>query len=101
MLTKLTTAAAAAIFMTGAAFAQTSALNPEPFPMPTDMDSEVGSIFADDDGNMRMFDDFSMRYSAASEEQRAEVKRICEDYATSDTVTSLRVKNRCLGVIDQ
>ncbi|MEQ9705607.1 MAG: hypothetical protein RLN66_01405 [Roseitalea porphyridii] len=83
--------------------AQTTALNPEPWPMMDgmEMNDETMGIFADDEGMVREFDDFAMRYSQADDDMRNEVKRICAAYAEDDTVTSPRVRNRCLSVIDQ
>lgn len=66
----------------------------------SDARSEVNGIFADDEGNMRPFDDFAERYASASDAQRAEAKSMCERYATDDAVTSPRVKTRCQAVAD-
>ncbi|MCR9124044.1 MAG: hypothetical protein NXH91_17415 [Phyllobacteriaceae bacterium] len=93
----------ATAMMAGVAMAQTSALNPEPWPMMDgmEMSDDARGIFADDEGNMRTFEDFAARFSAADDGVRNEARQICEAYATDDTVTSLRVRNRCLSVNDQ
>ncbi|WP_349363802.1 MAG: hypothetical protein ABL307_16985 [Roseitalea porphyridii] len=103
MIKTFATTIAASALMMGAAFAQSTALDPEPWPMMDDMEmsDDAMGIFADDEGMVRDFDDFAMRYSEADDDMRAEAKRICEAYAEDDTVTSTRVRNRCLSVIDQ
>lgn len=94
----LTTIPLVLLMVGGTAYAQTD--EAQHFPTDDSVGLEVNGIFADDEGNMRPFDDFAQRYSAATDEQRAEAKSLCERYATDDTVTSPRVKTRCMAVSD-
>jgi len=96
---KLLTAIPLVMLMAGGtAFAQ----NAEPTEFPTSgmEGAEVTGMFADDDGNMRPFDDFAERYVAATDEQRAEAKTFCERYMQDESVTSPRVASRCSAVAD-
>ena len=101
MMTKILTATSALLMLSGAAFAQSTALdNTMPFEYKGDADASIVEFFADENGMMRADEDFNARVSAATPEQMSGLNDMCTEMQQDETLFLDTVQSRCKAIGD-
>lgn len=96
----LSGATVAAMLTAGAAFAQSSALDVEPFDAFPGMAPSTMALFADEEGNVRSEDDFRQRMASASDTDREGVRNACSQMQQDEALISDRVSSLCKVFMD-